>query len=96
MWTCVGCERTATSRRTPLTHYLSARGETKKAANTHDMRRTFCGRDGADEWKAHTLYILPEGVFWVGLISVLMWIVLRLSEGFVIARKRAEESSSRF
>jgi hypothetical protein len=51
--------------------------------NGHDMRRTFCGRDGADEWKAHTLYILPEGVFWVGLISVLMWIVLRLSEGFV-------------
>ena len=39
--------------------------------NGHDMRRTFCGRDGADEWKAHTLYILPEGVFWVGLISVL-------------------------
>ena len=29
----------------------------------------------ADEWRAHTLYILPEGVFWVGLISVLLWIV---------------------
>ena len=46
--------------------------------NGHDMRRTFCGRDGADEWKAHTLYILPEGVFWVCLVSVVLWLTLYL------------------
>ena len=32
----------------------------------------------ADEWRAHTLYILPEGMFWVCLVSVVLWLALRL------------------